>query len=90
MHPISYILGIVINDSRRLPWSVDIHEGKDYFINVLVGGVTQNIRCHGYKISAPRGKYSCYIWRGVFRDVLLFSDEGLDQLGQFCRAEFGI
>jgi len=53
MHPMSYKLGKVINDSRRLSWSVDGHEGKDYFINVLTSGVTQNRRYHGDNILAP-------------------------------------
>ena len=90
MRPISYKFGIGIDNSRRLPWSVDGHEGKDYFINVLTGGVTQNTRYHGHNILAPWRENDLYIWRGVLRDVFLFSDEGLEQLGQLCRAKFGI
>lgn len=82
IHPISYEIGKVIYDCRRLPWGINGNEIKNKLINVFTSRVTQKTGYHGYNVLAPLRENSLYIWRGFFRDMLFLSNEGLKQLGQ--------
>lgn len=78
MHSIIYEIGEVIDGCRRLALGLNGHEGKNKFINVFTGRVTQNTGYHGYNVLAPFMENSCYIWRGILRDVRFLSNEGLE------------
>ena len=73
MHPFSYEPGIIVQNSRRLSWGENGHEGQDELSNVFICGIAH--------LFAPFRENGKNIWRGMCRNVLLLYNENLEYLG---------